>query len=290
MIEFIDTTTSDGFLFSGVRTVGKPNKTVIVDIHGLSWDFYTTHFYKHFYNHINETGVDFMCGETRGSYKIKSFGKNDGTYVDVGGALEIFEDSILDTKAWIDKAESLGYTNIILSGYSLGPAKTSFYFRKTQDPRIKGLIFYSPSDIHGLVNEPNEKPRHERLILEAKELIKNGHPTQILNEKVWDIEIFSAQTYLSLFDNPNTKIFNYLSPEFGFETLACITVPVLAFTGTADEGIIVCRDVYESIELLKNALIKTPYTDTVIIENATHNFDGFESLLLQKSVAFAHNL
>lgn len=291
MTEFLTAISSDGIKFTGARTFKPENDSIVVDVHGLSWDFFTTDFYKYFFGNIAEQGVDFIAGETRGSYKLRSFEKVDGDgYFDGGGAVEKFEDSEIDIEAWIDKAESLGYKNIFLSGYSFGPAKVAWYYQHTKDRRVKGLVWFSPSDIYGLVNEPSELPRHQRLLAEAKDLIAQGKQDQFLSEKTWGVEIFSAKTYLSLFDNPHAFAFNYLKPELGFEILHSINTPVLSFVGTHDDGVIACAPVETAMGLLRENLVNSPKVDIEVFQDATHSFAGFEQKLVESVVAFVRSL
>jgi pimeloyl-ACP methyl ester carboxylesterase len=286
MIDFITVSNKEGLMFDGIHAHSENNKKVIIDIHGLSWDFYTTNFYRQFYKYLPEQGIDFISGETSGAHKLKNYNKTDHTYELKGGALEIFEDCVDDIKTWINKAEELGYKEIYLSGYSYGPTKTTYYYTKTKDKRIKGLIFISPSDIYGLVHEPTEAERHERNVLEAKDLVKSRKGEQFLKERLWGLELFSAKTYLSLFDNPNAFIFNFFKPELGFETVNKINIPVLAFTGTEDYGIKAGSDPSKAMKILEKELINCPKKKTKIFSGAEHSFDGFANEMIKEIVRF----
>jgi pimeloyl-ACP methyl ester carboxylesterase len=286
-MKFIRTKTQDNIFFDGIYTQGQDSKTVIIDIHGLSWDFYTTNFYNYFYENFPKTNINYIAGETRGSYKMRLFQKEDGNYHEGGGAFEIFEDSILDIEAWINKAVELGYENIYLSGYSFGPTKTSYYYYKTKDSRIKGLIFISPSDIYGLTHYAGEIDRHTASVEEAKQFINQDEPKRFLTRKLWDIESFTAQTYLSLFENKNTQIFNYFNPELKFEILSSIDLPVLAITGTKDEGITIDHE--EAMKILTKALNNSSKVEVAIFEGAEHSFDKYEQQLFNKILAFVNS-
>lgn len=288
MMEFLSTVNKSEIIFDGIHAYAKGNTKVIVDVHGLSWDFYSSDFYKKFCHLLPENGIDFIAGETRGAHKIKNFQKTDGDFEVTGGALEAFEDCLEDIDSWITKAEELGYSEIYLSGYSMGSSKAAYY-SKTKDNRIKGLIFYSPYDVHGLLWEPDEKARHERNLSEAKNLIVAGKPTQFLTEKLWGVDMFSAKTYLSLFDNKNAQIFNYFDSSLGYDVLNQINIPVLAFTGTEDFGIIAAVDVQKAMNILERELKASPKKKTIIMKDAEHSFNGCAEEMVEEIVEFLEN-
>lgn len=224
--------------------------------------------------------------ENRGTHSVTQFNTDNGVR-NIGNSYEIFEDCVFDIKAWVKKAQELGYDNIWLQAHSLGCSKVVYYQNAVENSPVKGLVLLSPSDMIGLVNDVEGKKDHDICLKEAQNLFKEGGGNQLLSHDLWGEMRLSANTYLNFFSqNANTAIFNFGNQAFGWEKVNNIKVPVIAFTGTKDAGIAPVIDPYKAMEILENQLIKSPRKKTVVYENAKHSFKGFEEEITKEVMEF----
>lgn len=87
-------------------------------------------------------------------------------------------------------------------------------------------------------------------------------------------------------DNSNTAIFNYYYPKLGWKVVNSIDVPVLAITGTNDDGIYPVMEPKKAMILLKKELKNSPRVKTVLYKDAEHNFEGFEKDIVRDVLDF----
>ncbi|MBU3905243.1 MAG: lysophospholipase [Nanoarchaeota archaeon] len=283
-MKFVETVTKDGLILQGLLCEPKKkSKKAILQIHGMSGNFFENDMIKPMLYDYPKNGITFLTVEQRGSELIRWFETKSGKIKLIGSANEKFEDSYYDIDAWVKFLKKQGYTQIYISAHSLGPTKVVYYMNKTKE-KIKGLIFISPSDMYGLVLNKKIYPKYQKSLKEAKKLIGQKKPNQMLSEKLWDFYMLSAKTFLSLFDNKNTSVFNYFKPELGFNGLNKIEVPVLAFFGTKDDGVV--TDPYEASDLLKKNLVKCPKYTGIVYKGAKHGFEGFENKIVKRVLNF----
>jgi pimeloyl-ACP methyl ester carboxylesterase len=199
----------------------------------------------------------------------------------------MFEDCVIDIDAWMEFLKLKGYTDIHLQGHSLGCSKIAYYQKIKKNKFVKSLIFLSPSDMMGLLVEPNYKEEYERHLKEAKELISKGKGNELLSSIQWEFAKQCANSYVNFsFENDNLAIFNYYNLERGFETIKSIKIPMLAFTGTKDDAIVTNHK--ESMELLKKNAINCPNFEYKVFDNAEHSFDGFGNQITKEVLSFLH--
>jgi pimeloyl-ACP methyl ester carboxylesterase len=286
-MNFVQVKTDDGYHFKGLLSESeKKGDVAIVHIHGMSGDFYTNPYYSAMYTGYPKNGIAFLAGENRGTHSITQFKKGDA-YVNTGNAFEKFEECVDDIQAWVDFAKKLGYKKIWLQSHSLGPSKVAYYMDKRKPKDVSGLVWLSPSDMIGLVHDPEGAADHKKMFPEAKKLVKAGKSSQVLSHKLWGEYVLSAGTYLNFFDKKsNTAIFNYGLPELGWDVVNSIKVPVLAFTGTKDDGIAPVMDAYKAMKLLKKELKQSPRVQTVVYKECEHSFEGFEKQIVSDVVSF----
>lgn len=274
-MKIVTTKSTDGIEYKGLLTEASVAKGIIIHIHGMSGSIVLNDYYQPMHNKYSEAGWSFLVGEHRGTGSITQF-NSDNEILNLGNTFEIFDDCVHDIQGWINFAKSLGYKRIWLQAHSLGPSKIAYYMNQSKTKDIEGLIWISPSDMIGLVHDPVGIIDHNKLLQEAEELVEQGKQQQILSNYLWDKLLLSAETYLKFFgEGANDAVFNYGDSSLGWEVVNSINVPVLAITGTKDDGIVPVIDVYEAMNLLKSQLINSPKKKTVVYENAEHNFDGF---------------
>lgn len=288
-MKIVQTKTSDGITFKGLlsESTDKSKKTII-HIHGMAGSVLLNNYYQAMHDYYPQNGYTFLAGENRGTGTMTEFVSDDANGVRVtGNALERFEDCVLDIQAWVDFAESLGYEEIWLQAHSLGPSKVAYYMIQEKPTNIKGLIFISPSDMVGLVHDPIGQKDHDVLLLEARGLVAEGKGSQLLSQKLWKTEYLSASTFLNFFDEgTNTAVFNYGDESLGWKAVNGLNVPVLAITGTKDDGIVPVMEPNKAMEKLRQELKNSPRVKVIVYNGAKHSFDGFDRKIVEDIINF----
>jgi hypothetical protein len=286
-MQIIKTKTEDGLKYSGILTTpSTPSKNLILHVHGMAGDIYSNSFYPAMYANYPKNDWAFLAVEHRGTHAITEFTQNDSD-VNIGNAYEVFEDSAKDIRAWVNTAKELGFSNIWLQSHSLGPSKVTHFVHTTKPTDIAGLIFLSPSDMMGLVHEPEGYKDHQILLPEAQQLVAQGKGDQLLSHLLWKSVKISAKTYINFFgDNANTAVFNYQNQSLGWDKVNAITLPVIAFTGTNDNGIVPIMDAYQAMQLLETELKNAPRKQTIVFEDGDHDFSGFGEKIVEQVLSF----
>lgn len=289
-MRIVKTKTSDGFQFSGLFSEAKNSKKIIIHIHGMAGTPLINNYYQEMHDEYSKNGYSFLVGEHRGSGTATEFVTDDGVKV-VGNAFEKFEDCVFDIQAWVKFAIKKGYREIWIQSHSLGPSKVAYYMNTEKPKNIKGLIWLSPSDMIGLVHDPEGEKDHKRLLPEAKKLVKQNKGKNILSHGLWGSVLLSANTYLNFFGKKTkTAIFNYGIPKLGWEVVNNISVPVLAITGTKDDGIVPVMDANKAMKILKKELINSPKVKTIVYKDCEHSFDGFGKKITSDVLGFISNV
>lgn len=286
-MKIVQTKSPDGIYFKGLISEAENAKGIIINIHGMSGSALDNAYYPIMHDKYVKAGWSFLACEHRGTGAITQFNTEDGELINLGNAFEIFEDCVHDIQGWVNFAKEQGYKNIWLQSHSLGPSKVAYFMFSTKSQDVNGLIWISPSDMIGLVHDPEGAKDHARLLPEALKLISEGKPKQLLSNFLWGTNFMSAESYIHFFgDNAKDAIFNYGKPELGWEVVNSIKVPVLAITGTKDDGIVPVMDAHEAMKLLESQLINSPRKKTIIYENAEHSFDGFGDQIVKDVLNF----
>jgi len=232
------------------------------------------------------SGISLLIAENRGTNSITQFNTKDDDIRNIGNAYERFEDCILDIQAWIETAKKFGYENIWLQSHSLSTSKVAYYLHQVPNNQVTGVVLLSPSDMIGLINDPIGKADHDICIKQAREFIQNGQGDRLLEHDLWGCMRLSANTYVNFFDDgAKTAIYNYTS-NLGWKVVNSINIPVIAFTGTKDDGIVPVIDAYKAMEILDAQLKNSPRKKTIVFEDAEHNFEGFGEMIADNVVNF----
>lgn len=284
--ELVRTFTEDGLELHGLfcsPADREANGMALLHVPGFTGNFYEEKFVDYIAERVTKRGCAFLAVNTRGHDYLSGFiRKTDSgiTYVQIGGAYEIFEECIFDVKAWIDFLRGRGYSRVILEGESLGTLKTVFYEHQTQDERVRGVVLISPVDHIGLQRMATEG-KYDEAINIARQMIEHGKSDELMPRvycPLWRFSI-SAKSYINAF-GPNTKsgIFNFHDPNARFEELSTIKCPMLATYGTIREAV-VDNKVEEALSIIKRRAKSSKRCDTAIIRDAPHNYLGREEEL-----------
>jgi alpha-beta hydrolase superfamily lysophospholipase len=253
-------------------------KKVLVHVHGMAGNFYDNKFVDVLAKTLTDSGIAFFSFNNRGCEYIKDLVKiEDGKrgIVRIGDTYEKFDDCILDIQAGIDFVESRGFSEIHVSGHSLGAPKVAYYTSLTQDPRLASIIFLSPADMVGLAKEDEN---YERDVVTVNKMITQGIGNEILPFLVWDDNYLTANSYMSISDEKSkVAVFNFYNPEDKLEVLGKINIPVLTVRGRQDFALTITAD--ETVNAMKKALNSSTKIETNILGDADHGFNNYEQQL-----------
>lgn len=273
--------TQDNLRLMGAHYQGAD--TCVLEVHGMSGNFIENYYAHVLGEKLARAGFGFIYGHNRGychmndiSTKPERSDTNGFNAARLGAMYELFEDCPKDISAWITKAKELGYKKIILLGHSLGCNKVIYYVHNYADSDIVGIILASPPDMVGLVELEKYQPNHTQLLKEARALIADGKPRQLLSGDLWGGEyILSAQTYVSLFEEggPADNLPVNRNPEV-FDQLATIKQPILGTMGEHDD--IEIRNLHEDIGLIKSKATGCEDFEVRFISGANHDYQNRE--------------
>ena len=267
----------------------KKTKAVLAWVHGMGGNFYENKFLDGLAKTLTDNKIAFCPFNNRGNSFITDFlkkTKKGYSFPVIGNAYEMFEDCVIDIKAHIDFLKKQGFTDIHLSGHSLGSPKIAYYAAKTKDKRIKSLIFISPSDMLGLVRE---EKRFKEDIAIAKRMLKQKKGNELMPIRVWNEYPITVNTYLSIFgDDSKAGIFNFYNPELGFKTLSQIIYPIFTTMGRKDDVLVI--PIEDIMRIIKEKAKSSPRCEHEIIGDAPHSYRGFEEPLAKAILTWIKSL
>ncbi|MFA6414964.1 MAG: alpha/beta fold hydrolase [Candidatus Paceibacterota bacterium] len=249
---------------------------VLVHVHGMAGNFYENKFIDAIAETLTANGIALFVFNNRGCELIKDLTKivnGKRTIVRIGNAYERFEDSPIDIVTAINFVNSRGFSEIHLSGHSLGALKVAYYSASGNDERLSSVAFLSPSDMVGLMRVDKNYDRDMKI---ARQMVAEGRGDELLpNPVLWDESPLSAKTYISLGgEDSGVAIFNFYDPTDTLHLLSKITIPTCAIMGRKDDALVIPVD--ETMERIKKALFNSPKVETRILGDADHGYNGFE--------------
>ncbi|MFB6076747.1 MAG: alpha/beta hydrolase, partial [Candidatus Nanohaloarchaea archaeon] len=261
--------------------------TAVLHIHGMAGNLYGNAFVQKMLSAYPDAGISFLTVEQRGSETVHLVETTRGGFDPIGNAYERFDESRRDIRAWLDFLQDAGYDDIYLQAHSLGPSKVAHFLAEEPHDAIAGVIFISPSEMIGLV-EDDSCPEHDGLLGEARELVADGREDELLSGLLWDWAKLSAGTYLDLFGaESDAAVFNYSTPGRGWDAIAAIDVPMLAVLGTADDGIVVGAD--EAMAMLEEHAENCPRFEGIVVDGAEHDYAGYEDEIIDHVLSFVED-
>jgi pimeloyl-ACP methyl ester carboxylesterase len=265
-------TTTDNYILHGLLfEPKKQSKTIIIHIHGSAGNCYQSNFYPYLFKMAKQLNIAFLTTNSRGTgvYDVEKGVKYRGA------AIEIFEECLLDIDKWIEFALSKGYKNIILEGHSFGTNKIQYYVLSGKYKiKIKSLILLGFTDSYGGQLEYLGKTnrRNEDVLKEAKELIKQNKPLQLLSDLYinWGELPQSAQSYKS-FMTPGSALSNILplGQKKVFTNFKKISIPILGVVGDTGECTVISPK--KAVDKLNK---ENTYAKCFMIKNCNHMYKG----------------
>ncbi len=245
----------------------------VLHIHGASSNFYRGQFLDLLADELTDKGYSFLSANTRGHDIINNVYARDPTASRrIGVAFELFEDCLLDLKAWLDFLQGKGRGQVVLLGHSFGALKVAFYQSETDDERVKALIFLSPADQGFWLEAMGTEA--EKGLAWAREMVAKGQGDALLSGPLLPYPM-SAATVHSLFLSRKSDIFRFGRPDEPWEAIARLSCPILAVIGTVAEFTV--RDPEQAMAILKAKVVASPRCDTVVLQGAPHNYRGYEA-------------
>lgn len=257
------------------------SKKILIHVHGMAGNFYENRFLDAIAETLTMAGVAFFVFNNRGCEFIKDLTRYEGErrkIVRYGDTFERFTDCLLDISAAVDFVVGKGFSEIHLSGHSLGGPKIAYYFTETKDKRLSSLLFLSPADMVGLaVADKN----YDQDVDVARKMIAEGKGADIMPGLIWDDCYLSAHTFIDLSTNESkVSIFNLSQNDNPLSVLGTITLPSITIMGRKDSALSV--PIEEMMDRIKGAMIHSPRVETVILGDANHGYYGYEQELADK--------
>lgn len=273
--------TVDNLPLYGLFLEASNSKTIFIHTHGTCSNFYEEYFIELLSQKMVEKGISFLSANNRGATVHDA-------YENMGTAVELFEDSIKDIDAWIVFALEKGYEKIILSGHSLGTEKAVYYMGYGKHPeKVSAVILFAPADSLGSHylqdGEPNTETaeRVERMLKMAEDLVKEGKKDEFLPRDAYGshagITPKSVESFLNFLGSDSKLIYGLPFHKRKLETYAKIQVPIFVVIGNQKEFTAI--PIKEALKLMED---ENSNTETALIENANHDFEGKEDEVVEK--------
>jgi len=245
----------------------------VLHIHGASTNFYRSQFLDRLADGLTDRGYSFLSVNTRGHDIMNTvYAKDPTASRRMGMAFEIFDECLLDVKAWLGFLQGRGYEQAVLLGHSFGALKVAYYQSETADERVKALIFMSPADQGFRLEAAGAEM--ERTLTWATEMVAEGRGEALFSGPLIPYPM-SAATIHSLFVESKSDIFKFGRPDEPWETIAKLHCPILALMGTVAES--TAPNPEEALAVLKSKALSSPRCDTAVLEGAPHNYRGYEA-------------
>jgi pimeloyl-ACP methyl ester carboxylesterase len=286
--ELVKTITDDGLILNGLLVESHDNHPAVIFIHGFEGDFYTNKFISVIADTFEEEQLSFLAVQTRGTAARQELLNTDGNWQTNGSHYEKLEEAYLDIDAWVEFLKSLGHTNIILAGHSLGTYKIMRYLSEGKHKsEIKKLILLCPFDKNWLlknaafeVNKPIEE-----LISIAVEKVKEGKGDEIAPYGFDDVP-HSYTNYLSWYSQDEIgKMFDFHDKDYAYPYLNNISIPVHIIVGANDEFFHPSNPGHPE-EALNILLANLKYGTGSLIKGAKHSFRSYEKKLTEEILRF----
>lgn len=241
--------TKDNIKLQGLLYEPKQKTTkAIIHVHGWVGNFYEDLFIDSLTRSALQKGIAFFTFSNRGAGIVTEFSR-DNKRENIGGSLEIFEESIFDIEGAIDFLQKRGYSKIILEGHSLGCQKIVYFQNNKKDSKVKGLILLSPVDDANFVQKKLLN-KYEESIKIAKTMIKNGKGQNSVPDWMQFYPLLTANMFIQVSDSNSLsgKILDYSGEMIELKN---IEVPILAIFGSEDSY---QTKPEEKLKLLKNSI------------------------------------
>lgn len=287
--ELVKTTTEDNLFLNGLFVEGDKQKPAMIFIHGFEGDFYSHKFISTLGEEFARNNYTFLSVQTRGTGQKIELVQTDFEPRFIGSHLELLEEAFLDIDAWVKFLLDKGYSNIILSGHSLGTIKSVRYlFEGKYKDKIKKLILFAPFDKNG-AEDKFTKGKWKEYVEIAKKKVEEGKGEDYIpmdSTDPWDEINISYQTYASWYSQDDIGcMFDFYRQDYNFPTLNKIQIPVQFIVGSKDDFFNATNpeNSQEALDILLKNISNSTWE---IINGAGHTFNGYEEELVKDVLDF----
>jgi pimeloyl-ACP methyl ester carboxylesterase len=275
-----DDVVSGGALFTASKDSSQP--IAVIWIHGWGVNFYYPS-YVGIGRALAERGFTTITANTRmhdiGNVEGYSWGKR----VRGGGYWGVTSEDARDIAAWIDFAQQLGFSQVVLVGHSAGWASVGRYQADTRDQRVAGLVLASGGI--GYTAQADDPV----LLAQAKKLVEDGAGDDLLRLPNRSFPSFvSAATFLDMVNTPR-EYKDFFGTQIADPAVMRVRCPILAFFGTKDDV-----GSEADLKLLKSSVQRLPSgpsrVDITMIQNGNHEYVGEEAQVAKTIASWAGTL
>jgi pimeloyl-ACP methyl ester carboxylesterase len=265
-VQSTDDVVNGGVVFTSPK--GTDEAVAVIWVHGWGVNFYSP-TYTNIGRALAALGLTTISVNTRMHDLGTTAAHRGGKRVRGGGYWGIQSEQDLDLEAWIDLAERLGYTRVVLVGHSAGWAAVAWYRVRSQDPRVAGVVLASGSV------QPLRLPDQPKELAEARSLVEAGASDDLVRLPNRNFPSFiSAGTLVDQAETP-PQLLDFFGVERRDGAVARLGCPLLAFFGTrGDVGGQPDLDIVKATPTRLS--ISTLRVDTALIDGADHMYTGEE--------------
>jgi len=250
------------------------SKVGILHLHGRAGGFYANAFLDAMAEIYTAAGFGFLTVNLRGHDQIADFriGNTDQTKR-IGQVFDVFEECVIDIKAWLEFFRSKGYEKIILQGYSQGGGKAVYFLNEKPQADIAALVLMSPADAAGLLKKYDPQNFEKDLAL-ANDMVAQGRGNELLPRPIRGMYYVSAKSFVNEFGKDTKANIFPVFENGNFEKLENIKIPVLAFYGSKEN--LCVNSPKEDLAIIASHL-KNKNSKTAIIDGADHTYHKCEN-------------
>jgi len=201
-------------------------------------------------------------------------GYRRGKRVRGGGYWGITSEDSHDIAAWIDFAQQIGFSRVVLVGHSAGWSSVGRYQADAQDDRVEGLVLASGAV--GLVSTGD----NAELKAQAQRLVSDGAGEDMVRLPNRSFPSYvSAATYLDIVNTPSEYL-DFFGTQIPNPAVVRVRCPILAFFGTNDDvgGEEHLKRLTSAVRRLRSGPSRV---DTAMIRNGNHEYVGQEEQVAQ---------
>jgi len=285
--ELVSIKTKDKLDLYGILKESKRKNAILIHIHGTASNFYEEDFMEQFAKELPNIGISVLSTNNRGAYVYDSYQKS-------GGAVEKFEDCVIDVDEWIKFAMKKSFNKIILSGHSLGTEKIVYYMTNgTYVGKVSSIILLAPADSWGYHrhNETYEQSEYyekkiNAFLKKAKKLISERKGDEFLDRYSYgEVMPKSASSFVDFLDEKSELLKALPFSLRKLDNYRKINVPI--FVAIGDKKEFTAIPIKEALKLMNK---ENSRTETHQIKNCNHDFEGKEEELTNLIKQFLDNI
>ena len=294
-IEKVYFNTEDGLSLFGLLHMPSNGSThnVVISTHGMGSNC-TKSRDDIIAKKLTDNGFAYFTFNNRGQGLINTVISKNGKILQ-GTVFEDVEDSYYDVVGAIKAMQLKGLTNINLQGHSLGSTKTVYTYNKLLENNqtdilnsIKSIILLSLVDLVDVMNFLIKSNKEVDIVKLALEKEKEGNLQYVIDTKTDFMPMVSVKTFFRYYrDNENIDFAKYRIPDFKYEKLNNIKVPIFMRWGNVNELISLPA---EELTGLMNKKIQNSNKNISFVNGATHNYSGKADILAHEILEFLSSI